>query len=106
MFQFNNPRVIGFIQSTDLSFSLALKSHGTDDRGVIGGWAGWEIAHPVFGRIEGAAGQQRHATLLIAHPVFGSQLRPWMINLQRDGNDVIMTQQVFYDIHKVSTMAG
>ena len=29
-----------------------------------------------------------------------------MINLQRDGNDIIMTQQVFYDIHKVSTMAG
>ena len=29
-------------------------------RGVTGGWA---IAHPVFSRIEGAAGQQRHATL-------------------------------------------
>ena len=29
-----------------------------------------------------------------------------MINLQRDGNDIIMTQQVFYDIHKVSTMEG
>ena len=79
MFQFNNPGVIGFIQSTDLSFSLALKSHGTDDRGVIGGWAGWEIAHPVFGTIEGATGQRRHATLLIAHPVFGSQLRPWKV---------------------------
>ena len=25
-------------------------------RGVSGGWAGWAIAHPGFGRIEGAAG--------------------------------------------------
>ena len=38
--------------------------------------AGWAIAHPVFGRIEGAAGRQRHATLLLAHPVLGSHLRP------------------------------
>ena len=30
-------------------------------RGVSGGWAGWAIAHPVFGKIEGAA-----------HPVLGS----------------------------------
>ena len=45
-------------------------------RGVTGGWAGWPIAHPVLGRIEGAAGQRRCAALLIAHPVFGSQLRP------------------------------
>ena len=36
---------------------------------VTGGWAGWAIAHPVFGRIEGAA-------LLLAHPALGSQLRP------------------------------
>ena len=28
-------------------------------RGVSGGWAGWAIAHPVFGRIEGAAGRRR-----------------------------------------------
>ena len=44
-------------------------------RGITGGWAGWAIAHLVFGRIEGAAGQRRRAALLIAHPVFGSQLR-------------------------------
>ena len=31
-------------------------------RGVSGGWAGWAIAHPDFGRIEGAAGRRRHAT--------------------------------------------
>ena len=83
------------------SGSISISSRDVGNR-----WAGWEIAHPVFGTIEGATGQRRHAILLIAHPVFGSQLRPWMINLQRDGNDVIMTQQVFYDIHKVSTMAG
>ena len=47
-------------------------------RGVTGGWA---IAHPVFGRIEGADGQrQQRATLLTAHPVFGSQLRPWEVS--------------------------
>ena len=32
-----------------------------ENRGISGGWAGWAIAHPGFGRIEGAA-------LLIAHP--------------------------------------
>ena len=31
-------------------------------RGVSGGWAGLAIAHPDFGRIEGAAGRWRHAT--------------------------------------------
>ena len=39
-------------------------------RGVSGRWAGWAIAHPVFGRIEGAA------TLLLARTVLGSHLRP------------------------------
>ena len=29
-------------------------------QGVSGGWAGWAIAHPVFGRIEGAAGHRSH----------------------------------------------
>ena len=32
-------------------------------QGVSGGWAGWAIAHPVFGRIEEAAGWGRHATI-------------------------------------------
>ena len=45
-------------------------------RGVNGGWARWAIAHQVFGRIEGAAGEWRRAALLLAHPVLGSQLRP------------------------------
>ena len=31
-------------------------------RGVTGGWAGWAIAHPGFGRIEGAARQQQRRT--------------------------------------------
>ena len=44
-------------------------------RGVNGGWAGWAIAHPVFGRIEGARGRrQQCATLLLAHPVLGSHM--------------------------------
>ena len=29
---------------------------GNRIRGVSGGWAGWAIAHPLFGRIEGATG--------------------------------------------------
>ena len=45
-------------------------------RGVTGGWAGWAIAHPDFDRIEGAAGQRWRAALLLAHPAFGSHLRP------------------------------
>ena len=32
---------------------------GICTRGVSGGWAGWAIAHPVFGRIEGTAGRRR-----------------------------------------------
>ena len=32
---------------------------------VNGGWAGWVIAHPDFGRIEGTAGQFRRAALLL-----------------------------------------
>ena len=34
------------------------------------------IVHPVFGKKEGTAGQRWRATLLLAHPVLGSQLRP------------------------------
>ena len=45
-------------------------------RGVSGGQAGWAIAHPVFGRLEGATRQRRRAALLLAHPDLGSQLRP------------------------------
>ena len=51
----------------------------TNNRGITGGWAGWAIANPVFGIIEGAGGQRWHATLLIAHQVFGSQLRPCVV---------------------------
>ena len=47
-------------------------------RGVIGGWA---IAHPIFGRIEFAAGQQLCAALLLAQPVLGSQLRPCLVQV-------------------------
>ena len=45
-------------------------------RGVSGRLAGWAIADPDFGRIGGAAWQQRRASLLLAHPVLGSHLRP------------------------------
>ena len=48
--------------------------HGLHNRGVSSSWAGWAIAHPDFGRIEGATGQWRRAALLLAHPAFGSQL--------------------------------
>ena len=44
--------------------------------GVTGVWAGWAIAYPVFGRIEGASRQWQCAALLLAHPVLGSQLCP------------------------------
>ena len=33
---------------------------------------------PLFGRIEGTAGQWRCAALLLAHPDFGSYLHPWI----------------------------
>ena len=42
------------------------------NRGANYGWAVWAIAHLGFVRTEGAAGQQRGATLLLAHPALGS----------------------------------
>ena len=36
--------------------SLNLHGFMSSHRGVTGGWAEWAIAHPIFGRIEGAAG--------------------------------------------------
>ena len=48
-------------------------------RGVSGVWAGWAIAHPVFGKIEGAAGQWRRTALLLVLPVLGSYLRPCIL---------------------------
>ena len=57
-----------------------------NDRGVTGGWAGGAIAHPDFGKLEGTAGQRRRAALLLAHPDFGSYLRPCIIsNAQKQG---------------------
>ena len=53
--------------------------HHSIFRGISGEWAGWAgraIAHPDFGRIEGATQQRWHTALLLAHPVFGSHLRP------------------------------
>ena len=44
--------------------------------GVSGGLAGWTIALPDFDRIEGATGYQQRAALLLAHPAWGSHLRP------------------------------
>ena len=49
------------------------------DRSVSGGCSGWAIIHPVFGRVEGATGKWGIAALLLAHPVLGSQLSPWLI---------------------------
>ena len=45
-------------------------------RGVNGQWAGWAIAHPDFGRIEGAAVQRQRVALLLAHSALDSYLRP------------------------------
>ena len=53
------------------------------NRGISCGWA---IAHPDFGKLEGTAGQRRRAALLLAHPDFGSYLRPCIIsNAQKQG---------------------
>ena len=41
-------------------------------RGVSGGWAGWAIVHPVFGRIVMRRQQWRQAALLHAHPDLGT----------------------------------
>ena len=62
-----------------MTFNCDLEAKSVEiptDRGVTGEWAEWAIADPVFGRIEGAAGQWRRAALLLAHPALGSQLRP------------------------------
>jgi hypothetical protein len=67
------------------------KGHQREYRGVSGGWAGWAIAHPVFVRIYGTAGQrQQRATLLLAHPVLGSHLCPcYSIKIHTSGNRTI-----------------
>ena len=44
-------------------------------RGVNGSWAELVIAHPDFGRMEGAACQHWCAALLLAHPALYSYLR-------------------------------
>ena len=46
-------------------------------RGVTGRWTRWAIAHPVFGKIVMRRRKWQQAGLLLAHPVLGSQLRPW-----------------------------
>ena len=43
-------------------------------RGVNGSWAELVIAHPDFGRMEGAACQHWCAALLLAHPALYSYL--------------------------------
>ena len=58
--------------SQSLMYAMYYYVHCT--RGVSGGWAEWAIAHPDFGRLEGAAGQQGRAALLLAHPDLGSYL--------------------------------
>ena len=69
--------------------------HYDNYRGVSGRWAGWAIAHPVFGRIEGAAGRrQRCATLLLAHPVLASLLRP--CNNNEDSINIHVKTFLFY----------
>ena len=64
----------------DTTFNIGMYIH-LYNKGVTGGWSGWAIAYPVKGRIEGAAGQQRRAALLIAHPVFGSYLLPCIVRI-------------------------
>ena len=50
------------------------------NRGISGRWAGWPIAHPVFGRIEGTAGQWQRATLQLAH-LFSSLINTFFKSL-------------------------
>ena len=45
----------------------------TKSRGASSGWAGWAIAHPVFGKIEGAAAAACHITTCL--PSFS--YAPW-----------------------------
>ena len=49
---------------------------------MAGGQGRWAIAHPDFGRIEGAAKQRRRAVILIAHPVLDSYLRLCILEKQ------------------------
>ena len=56
-----SPRITWFpLAQLPLTLNFGLRTCkfiGNWIRGVSGGWAGWAIAHPDFGRIEGAAGQ-------------------------------------------------
>ena len=70
----------GQLTFRDSAIQQAIKKQGLHiaSRGVTGGWAEWAIAQPDFDRIVGTTGQRRRAALLLAHPAFGSQLRPWL----------------------------
>ena len=67
-----------------MTFSCVLKVHfivvmpfgNTYVRHVPKGEAGGAYAPPDFGRLEGAAGQRRHAALLLAPPTFRKLLTP------------------------------
>ena len=48
------------------------------NRDVTGRWAGWEIAHPVFGRMEASSGSGGAPHYYLPSPFLGSQLRPWI----------------------------
>ena len=63
-------------QSTIAPLPDIVTNHRRNFRGVKGGWAGWAIAHPEFGRILMRRREQRRAALLLAYPALGSQLRP------------------------------
>ena len=54
------------MNSTDDGKMLFSYQESKRNRGVNDGWAGMAIAHPGFGRIEGAA------ILLLTHPALGS----------------------------------
>ena len=56
------------------------------DRGVTVGWAGWAIAHPIFGKIVMRWQERRRTALLLAHPVLGSQLRPCSMQVQNSNH--------------------
>ena len=42
--------------------SYAVWDFSMDCKRLTGGWAGWAIAHPVFGRIEGTGKNEAHIT--------------------------------------------
>ena len=83
---FQTHSCLQMISAPHMSWTIRIGNHSDSlsmsgpslvyTRGITGGWTGWAIAHPVMGRIKGAAMQWLRVALPLAQSTLGSQLSP------------------------------